>query len=365
MRLIFDIGHPAQVHFHKNTIKKLQEHGHDVLVSARDKDVLLELLSHYNIEYRVISKQKIGFTGLSIELFQRIRNLSELIRAFKPDLICGPGETVALAGKLTSTPVILFNDSEPVPINKILTYPFVDIICTPSTFRNDLGQKQIRYEGYKELAYLHPNYFIPDPSILKELQIDEKDPYTIVHFVAWNAQHDAGHKGLGNKEEIVKELEKYSNVLISSEAALPKPLRKYQISIPPEKMHDALYYAKILLCDSQTMTTEAAVLGTPAIRCNSFVGSNDMGNFIELEQKYGLIYNYSDEHIALSKATELLQQPKIKEAWVQKRDNLLKDKIDVTAFLVWLIENYPQSSAEIKEHPGVQYSCTHAPDDES
>jgi predicted glycosyltransferase len=40
------------------------------------------------------------------------------------------------------------------------------------------------------------------------------------------------------------------------------------------------------------MTTEAAVLGTPAIRCNSFVGKRDMGNFIELEKKYGLIFNF-------------------------------------------------------------------------
>lgn len=103
------------------------------------------------------------------------------------------------------------------------------------------------------------------------------------------------------------------------------------------------------------MTTEAGVLGTPAIRCNSFVGENDMGNFIELEQKYGLIFNYNDSDKAIGKAVELIQKPDLKEEWRKKREKLLKDKIDVTAFMVWFIENYPESFKEMKENPEIQY----------
>lgn len=91
------------------------------------------------------------------------------------------------------------------------------------------------------------------------------------------------------------------------------------------------------------MTTEAGVLGTPAIRCNSFVGENDMGNFIELEWKYGLIFNYNDIDKAMNKAIELLQKPCLKEEWKNKREQLLKDKIDVTAFMTQSIENYAES----------------------
>jgi len=116
-----------------------------------------------------------------------------------------------------------------------------------------------------------------------------------------------------------------------------------------------LCYAKMLVGDSQTMTTEAGVLGTPAIRCNSFVGENDMGNFIELEQKYSLIFNYDDPNKAMEKAVELIQKPNLKEEWKKKREQLLKDKIDVTAFMVWFIENYPESFREMKENPEIQY----------
>ena len=106
------------------------------------------------------------------------------------------------------------------------------------------------------------------------------------------------------------------------------------------------------------MATEAGVLGTPAIRCNSFVGADDMGNFIELENKYHLIYNFSDEREALNFAVSLLKTQGLKQEWAKRQKYLLNDKIDVTKFMIWFIENYPRSFAEMKEHPGVQYSCT-------
>ena len=103
----------------------------------------------------------------------------------------------------------------------------------------------------------------------------------------------------------------------------------------------------MLIGDSQTMTTEAGILGTPAIRCNSFVGDDDMGNFIELEKKYGLIYSYRDPNEALNKSLELLKNDNLKREWQKKREKLLNEKIDVTKFMVELIENYPQSFHEL------------------
>jgi predicted glycosyltransferase len=99
------------------------------------------------------------------------------------------------------------------------------------------------------------------------------------------------------------------------------------------------------------MATESAILGTPSIYVSSLVGT--MGNFIELEQKYGLIFNYNDPDKAMNKAMELIQKPDIKKEWKKKREKLLTDKIDVTAFVVKLIENYPDSFKEMKENPPV------------
>ena len=74
-----------------------------------------------------------------------------------------------------------------------------------------------------------------------------------------------------------------------------------------------------------------------------------MGNFIELEEKYGLMYNYNDSDKAIKKAVELIQKPDAKDEWSKKREILSKDKIDVTAFMVWFIEKYPESFEKVKK----------------
>ncbi len=83
-----------------------------------------------------------------------------------------------------------------------------------------------------------------------------------------------------------------------------------------------------------------------------------MGNFIELEETYELLYSFTDGSGALERAVEILQDPVSKKTWRLKWERLLEDKIDVTAFMVWFVENYPQSFAEMKEHPEMQFSCT-------
>ena len=80
-----------------------------------------------------------------------------------------------------------------------------------------------------ELAYLHPNRFTPDKTVLGELGVGENDKYVLLRFVSWNATHDAGHKGMSyeNKLKAVEAFSKYAKVFISSEKELPDELKKY------------------------------------------------------------------------------------------------------------------------------------------
>lgn len=61
MRVLVDIGHPGHVHFYKHAIWELQARGHEVLVSAREKDVTRALLDHYGFPYRNLSTIGSGF----------------------------------------------------------------------------------------------------------------------------------------------------------------------------------------------------------------------------------------------------------------------------------------------------------------
>jgi uncharacterized protein len=351
MKIAVFANTPAQIHFYKNIIRELKEHGHEVRVLARDYGETLDVAESMGHDFYIYSKSPLSKIGKVIIMPFEIGNAYKILRRFKPDIITGFGIYDAFTSALLRTKCIVFEDSEPeltnlpysIPYRACL--PFVDAIITPCSFSLNIGKKQMRVNGFKELAYLHPNYYRPDESIKELLRLKGDEEYVLLRFNAFDAVHDLGIRGFSmtNKVRLVSELEKYAKVFISSEAGVPDEIKDRVMKIPKNRIHDAIYYAKILVTDTQTMTTEAAILGTPAIRCNQFVGPNDMGIFVDLEKKYGLIFNYSEPDKSINKAVELIQKHNLKQEWTERRDKLLKDNIDITTFMVWFIENYPDS----------------------
>lgn len=343
MRILVDIGHPAHVHFFKNFIREMEKRGHELMITARDKDVALRLLKAYNFEHTVIGRVNRGKFGLIREWVDRDRRIYSMARRFHPDILTGiHNPCVAHAAQLTGAKSIVFTDTEHATIASLVTFPFADVICTPSCFKKDLGKKQVRYNGYHELAYLHPNCFKPNPAVLSELGIKENDKYIIVRFVSWSASHDIGQRGfdLATKRKLVEEIGKYGRVFITSESPLPEEFKEYRISLPPEKLHDLLYYARMYIGEGGTIATEAAILGTPSILCGTW--AQYCGNYEDLSYNYDLVSTYSEPALALTRALQLIRIEDAKQEWQKKRDKLLADKIDVTQFMVDFIENYPE-----------------------
>ena len=96
------------------------------------------------------------------------------------------------------------------------------------------------------------------------------------------------------------------------------------------------------------MSTEAAILGTTAINVStsaSLLGAYD--NFIAS----GLMYAFSDSHAAINKAEEIIRKSDQKQISRERANNLLHSQVDLTAFLVWFLENYPNSVKNIKDNP--------------
>lgn len=56
LNIFIDIGHPAHVHYFRNFIKVMENNRHRFFVSARDKEVTLSLLNHYQIKYTSMAK---------------------------------------------------------------------------------------------------------------------------------------------------------------------------------------------------------------------------------------------------------------------------------------------------------------------
>jgi predicted glycosyltransferase len=90
---------------------------------------------------------------------------------------------------------------------------------------------------------------------------------------------------------------------------------------------------------------EAAVLGVPSLRYSSFAGKISV--LEELEHQYQLTFGIpiGEETMLLNKLDEILSHLDLKLIFQERRAKMLEDKIDVTAFLVWFLENFPQSVA--------------------
>jgi uncharacterized protein len=349
MRVLLAMSHPAHVHLFKNLIWELQSDNHDILVCARDKEITIDLLKKFGFPYTVVSKLGSSRLSLAGEQIQRVFRFLGIIREFMPDIsVSSTDPSFAFASWLTRTPYVGFADTEHARASQIGSRPFVKVVMTSTCYEKDFGSKQIHYPGYHELAYLHPNRFTPNPAVLAELGLTADDTYIIIRFVSWQASHDIGQHGIQDPLGLVRELVPNARVLITSETPLPAELEEYRMRVSSEKIFDLLFFASLYIGEGATMASEAAMLGTPSIFVSSLAGK--LGYLNEQEKTYDLLYNFTDHNTALVKAMEILRDPKSKENWRDKRERLLKEKIDVTAFMTWFIENYPESNKETKEH---------------
>ena len=342
---------PAQFHFYKNIIKRLTERGHAVYVVARDYGETKNLIDESGNHYFYYSSSSSSKIGKAMELPSSIMKASKWLKNNQIEILTGFGTYDAFCSGLIGVPDIVFNDSEPrinVRAYKLqfkLMMQFLDAIITPTCFSTDLGRKHVKgINSIKEMAYLSNKYFTPDPSILDIIEMKEDENYAILRFNAFDAVHDNGIGGFSieNKIELVRQLENIVQYLFRMRGKPVPGLEKYVLKIPKSRIHDAIYYSKLVVGDTQTITTESALLGTPAVRCNSFVGKNDMEIFNLLENKYKAIYNFSSPLDAISKSISLIQIPSLKTDWMKKKDSINEDMIDIVDYMVEFIENYPE-----------------------
>jgi len=339
MNILFDIEHPAHVHYFKNVISILKGNGHNIIITAVDKDITFQLLKHYDLKFISLGKH---YKSIFKKVFALIRNELKLIFIsfkYKPDVyISFHSPYPAHVGFLFRKKVIGITDTEHAKISNFITNPFSDIILTPDCFLKDLGKNHVKFNALIELSYLHPNYFKPNEDILELLKIGKNQKYSILRFISWDAMHDRGQHGLTLeiKRKAVEELSRFGKVFISSEEELPEDLKKYKLNIPPEKIHDVLYFSSLFFGESGTMATESAILGTPTVRVSSL--AKLLGNFKELHYKYDLVNYYDDSNLGLRKCIEILKDNHSKNKWKEKSKKFIKDKIDITKYLVDLLE---------------------------
>ena len=99
------------------------------------------------------------------------------------------------------------------------------------------------------------------------------------------------------------------------------------------------------------MATEAATLGTPSIMVNSSV--KYFGVF-EYLSKFGNLYYFEKEKQAIEKIKYLLTLNNLNENAIRNSQELIGQSINLTDFMVWFVENFPDSFEIMKKNPDYQ-----------
>lgn len=351
-KFLFHAGHPAHVHLLRNAIKKLRDKGYEVLITVIEKDVSIRLLDSYELPYTIIGQNVVGLANKILNSARIEKNLYGFIREHRPHILVGVGSPyLAHVGFITGIPYLNFGDTEMSKFDWTWT-PFASVMIRPAAYKKEIGNREIRYDGYHEIAYLHPAYFTPDPSVYADLGLSKGDPYIILRLISSTASHDIGFQGIAKntEDDIIKKLSEYGHIFITSERKLGNILEKYRVAAAPEKMHSILHYANLYFGDGGKSATEAAILGTPSIHIESAPDGSPSGEtsgvFMELRNRYDLLYFYAKQQQGLEKAIELLDDNSSKRKWLEKRDILFKEKINVTDWMTDFIERYPESYAE-------------------
>lgn len=346
MNILIDINHPAHVHLLRNAYHELKGKGHEIIVTVKDIPSAQALMDSEGIPYINLGRKDDSLAKKGFDQLIYDWRIWKLVHKHKIVLGIGSSINIAHVSRLSKMKSIILDDDDDAvePLFVKYAHPFADLILTPDSIQRKAKQT-INYPGTHELAYLHPRRFEPDAAILQEIGVKEGEKFFIVRFNAFKAHHDVGVKGLSieGKRRLIKTLSQYGKVFITTERNIDEEFLPYQLKVSQEKVHSLMYYATMFIGDSQTMTSEAAILGTPAVKCNSFAGRLAVPN--ELEERYGLCYAFlpEDEEKFHAKIEELLRMTDLKAEWAKRREKFLEEKIDVSAFFVWMIENWPGS----------------------
>ena len=336
MRILFDLNHAAHVHFVRNAHRILSDEGHECMITASNKPLAYKLLDEYKLDYFPMGNIGKSLISKFIRLIIHDIKLLFYCLKHKPDVILG---IVAIrgshVGKLLGIRSIVFTDTEGAPMQIALFKPFATEIHTPNWFEKDLGKKQIRYKGFHEMAYLHPNHFKPRIEVKKLLGVAPDEKFFILRFVAWDATHDLNEYGvsLEYKRKLVELLKPYGKIFISSEYELEEEFKSMEYNIPFSYLHDSLYFASMLISEGTTTACEAAILGTACVCINS----NSLGYLNYLESEYELVYHYKDNEKAFNKIKALLESETYEEEWHKKKEVFISTQLDTTAYIKSLI----------------------------
>lgn len=353
MNILFFIVHPAKFHMVQPAVRRLLQEGNRCDIAIISKDVLPELLESSGLEYenvlamdrrcRVRSRLVKSFAalwGAAVTVWRLWRYVRR--RRCRYDMFV-TDDCLCVLGWLLRVPslFLLDDDIDVVPEIAPLAWCATGILAPSSTRLGRFSGKKIPYRGYKEACYLMPSHFQPDAEVLRRYGVGLHG-YVFVRLVSLSATHDRDKRGISDESlgRLIGVIRSHGlRPLLCAERKVGERYGEYAFTGDPMDALQLLSQAAAYFGDSQTMTSEAVLLGVPAVRCNDFVGRISVME--EKETVYGMAYGFLSKDVgkAIDKLDELLSMPNLNETWQGKRARLLSSIEDVPDRLFCAIRN--------------------------
>lgn len=348
MRILVDIGHPAHVHYFKHAISKWKEHGHDVIITARDRNHIADLLQDQDLPFTNRGKGSDSKLGkLMYMAYADLLLLGLVLRKWPNIYVSFSSPYAAQISWLFRKPHICLNDTEHTDrSHSIFTYPFSKTLLTPKCYKNNLGPKHVRLNNVIEGFYLSDGRFTPNQEVIQRLRGSENQDYVLVRFVSWKAHHDYGQSGMSDqvKRQLIDLLKTKYRVYVSAEGEIPEEYKEMAIDIDVAEMHDTIAGASMFVGESGTMASESAFLGVPALYINSL----PLMGYLSMWQDNGLLKHFRKSEGIVAFLQSWMEDPQLKTKSEETAGKIRAGFDDSTDVLVRLVENYPDELKNLR-----------------
>jgi uncharacterized protein len=280
MRIWIDLDNSPHAHFFPPIIRRLEEAGYGVLLTARRFGQVEEIAQSHGLDYVVIGQHRTPHFFLTRAAATVVRALRLALygRKNRPAIAVNHGSRAqVLAAWLLGIPVMTIYDYEFVYselFSRMATKLLLpETIPSATLERQHVDMKKvIRYPGFKENVYLSGWHNSPD--VMDELELDPgrliitvRPPATWAHYqdpfseVLFRALVERLRGDRDSQVVVLPRTQEQGEKLKSSYGMRFAPFRIF------DKAVDALSlmaHSDAVLSGGGTMAREAAILGTPA-----------------------------------------------------------------------------------------------------
>ena len=270
MKVWVDLTNSPHVLVLAPIIRRLEQQGHEVQVTARDFAQTLELCERLGIGYYAIGHHRgAGLVDKARGLVDRSWQLVRFAARRRFDLAIGHGSNdISVAARLLRIPCSTMFDYEWATVQHNVNCRLAQAVVVPEMIpverleRYGAAGKLHRYPGLKEEYYLYD--FEPSMSVLGELGLDPAEPIAVVRTPPAVSLYHRFENDLFS--QVLQRLQGSQTVVLPRTPEQRQELMKAGGFLIPEHAIDAqslIAYADLVVSAGGTMNREAVALGTP------------------------------------------------------------------------------------------------------